>query len=82
MTWPANFYAHERDVAQFCEGEHSQAVCTPHGNVRFSKRCANSPEGLAFTRALLAAAVREWPARRVPPSTGQDTSSLTEGTYQ
>lgn len=46
-----------RDVAAFCEGEQATSICTPHGNVYLSKKCADSQVGLEYTAALVRAAV-------------------------
>lgn len=50
---------HPKNVAELCEGEALTVVGTPHGNVRISKRCADTPTGLAFTAALVIAATEE-----------------------
>jgi hypothetical protein len=56
----------------FCEGEASSSVCAPGGrNVHFSKRCADSPDGLSFTAALVAASLREWQSVTATPATTQ-----------
>lgn len=57
MKWPASFHTHHREIARWMEDDNSQVVCGPHGHITFSTRCADSPEGLAFTRALVRAAV-------------------------
>lgn len=47
------------------EGDSLSAVCLPNRPAIFiSKKCANSPEGLAWTQALVEAVLVEWDAAR------------------
>ena len=41
------------------EGDVPSSIPTPHGSVYLSKKCADSPAGLAFVAALIHAAVLE-----------------------
>jgi len=60
VSYPANFYTHHRDVAAFCEGTGSQAVCTPTGTVRFSYRLTDFEDGREFITALVKHAYQAW----------------------
>jgi hypothetical protein len=67
MTYPHNFHTHDRDVAQFCEGDpfgvgRTGPLPSGPGVLHSARACmdrANQPTGAEWVRALTAAAVKE-----------------------